>query len=144
MVLYLCGPFMTNIKGPHLTNRHSFVKFITVDSSTVAICTRELVSYDFFSERDICIIKSRCIKYCSERSQLLLIQLASYLFHAGLSFQNRSSLKSIYSRTAGPISAEILSKIYGCPRITFAVKIGPAGQILAAKTGPPLPILVYL
>ena len=38
---------MTNVDGPHLTNRHSFVKFITVDSSIDAICTRELVSYDF-------------------------------------------------------------------------------------------------
>ena len=64
---------MTSINGPHLTNRHSFVKFIMVDSSTVAICTRELVSYDFFSERDTCIITSRRIKYCSERSRLLLI-----------------------------------------------------------------------
>ena len=62
---------MTSINGPHLTNRHSFVKFITVDSSTVAICTRELVSYGLFSERDTCII--RRIKYCSERSRLLLI-----------------------------------------------------------------------
>ena len=49
---YADHAFMTNINGPHLTNRHSFVKFITVDSSTVAICTRELVSYEFFSERD--------------------------------------------------------------------------------------------
>ena len=43
---------------------------------------------------------------------------------------------------AGPISAEIIAKICGRPRITFAVKIGPAGQILASKTSPPLPILV--
>ena len=30
------------------------------------------------------------------------------------------------------------------PRTTFAAKVGPAGPILAAKTGPPLPVLVPL
>ena len=47
---YADRAFMTNINGPLLTNRHSFVNFVMVDSSTVAICIRELVSYDFFSE----------------------------------------------------------------------------------------------
>ena len=44
---------------------------------------------------------------------------------------------------ARPISAEIFAKI-GCPRTTFAAKIRPAGHNLAAKTDPPLPILVCL
>ena len=41
---------------------------------------------------------------------------------------------------AGPILAKNLPKVV--PWTTFATKIGLAGQILAAKIGPPLPILV--
>ena len=41
---------------------------------------------------------------------------------------------------ARPILAENFAKIG--PQTTFAAKIGPARPILAAKTGPPLSILV--
>ena len=43
---------------------------------------------------------------------------------------------------AGPILEQNFTKI-GRPT-TFAAKIGPAGPVLAAKTGSPLPILVPL
>ena len=42
----------------------------------------------------------------------------------------------------GPILSEIFVRTAWSPRTTFAAKIGPVGLILAAKTGPPLPILV--
>ena len=56
-------------------------------------------------------------------------------------------MPGVYRRSVTPKSVrpdqfwqKILPKL--APRTTFAAKIGPAGPVLAAKTGPPLPILV--
>ena len=43
---------------------------------------------------------------------------------------------------AGPILAEKFAKISPLELATFAAKISPVEPILAAKTGPPLPLLV--
>ena len=87
---------MTNINGPHLTNRHSFIKFVTVRSSTVAVCTRELVFYDFFSEWDY---KIEAYYILRDHDFYWSSHVATYVVHAGLTFQNRSPLKSVYSWT---------------------------------------------
>ena len=67
--------------------------------------------------------------------------LAIYLLHAGLSFLNWYPLKLV---KPDRFMQKILPNSNWLLRTTFAAKIGPAGLILAAKTGHPLPILVYL
>ena len=80
---------------------------------------------------------NNALKISNKYTQLFRTHLVQFNHDLVLSRQNWSPLKSV---RPDRFWQKILPKLV--PRTTFAAKIGPAGPILAAKTGPPLPILV--